>query len=142
MAIVKPRLKHEGLDQSEMSNYRPISNLSFLSKVLEQIVTFQLLPYLEANDLLPKYQSGFRALHSTETLLMHLLSDLYGAIDRSEVTLLALFDVSAAFDTVDHDILLDRLSISFGLSGTPTCLVAILSFRAQYDCVSWIHSFR
>jgi len=59
----------------------------------------------------------FRKGHSTETLLIRLLSDIYGAIDRSQVTLLALFDLSAAFDTVDHDILLQRLSISFGLSG-------------------------
>ena len=81
LAIVKPRLKQTGLDESEMSNYRPISNLSFLSKVLEKVVTVQLLPYFEANDLLPKYQSGFRASHSTEMLLMHLLSNIYRAID-------------------------------------------------------------
>ena len=68
--------------------------------------------------MLPAIQSGFRKGHSTETLLLRLLSDIYGAIDRSQLTLLALFDVSAAFDTVDHEILLDRLKISFGLSGT------------------------
>ena len=69
------------------------------------------------NNLLPIFQSGFRKGHSTETLLVRLLSDIYGAIDKSQVTLLALFDVSAAFDTVDHDILQKRLSTSFGLSG-------------------------
>ena len=66
-------------------------------------------------------QSGFRKGHSTETLLLRLLSDIYGAIDRSQLTLLALFDVSAAFDTVDHEILFDRLQISFGLSGAFLC---------------------
>ena len=67
--------------------------------------------------MLPPSQSGFRKGHSTESLLLRLLSDIYGAIDKSQVTLSTLFDVSAAFDTVDHDILLQRLSISFGLSG-------------------------
>ena len=68
--------------------------------------------------MLPTIQSGFRKGHSTETLLLRLLSDIYGAIDRSQLTLLALFDVGAAFDTVDHEILLERLDKSFGLSGT------------------------
>src|SRR6218665_2753967 len=64
--------------------------------------------------------------HSTETLLLHLLSDIYGAVDSSQLTLLALFDVSAAFDTFDHEILLKRLEISFGLSG---------------NFLSWVGSF-
>ena len=81
------------------------------------MVAGQLIAYLERNKLLTPVQSGFRRFHSTETLLLRLLSDIYGAIDRSELTLLALFDVSAAFDTVDHDILLKRLNVSFGLSG-------------------------
>src|SRR5688572_25129091 len=76
-----------------------------------------MLRYLDKDNLLPTFQSGFRKGHSTETLLVRLLSDIYGAIDRSQVTLLALLDVSAAFDTVDHDILLQHFSISFGLSG-------------------------
>src|SRR6218665_746264 len=73
--------------------------------------------YLETNNLLPGIQSGFRKGHSTETLLLRLLSDVYAAIDSSQLTLLALFDVSAAFDTVDHEILLKRLNVSFGFSG-------------------------
>src|SRR6218665_2162672 len=81
---------------------------------------YQLAAYLhvEANKLLPECQSGFREGHSTETLLLRLLSDIYEAVDCSQLTLLALFDVSAAFDTVDHKILLKRLNVSFGFSGT------------------------
>jgi|SRR6218665_397382 len=74
--------------------------------------------YLDPNSLLPTFQSGFRKFHSTETLLVRLLSDFYGAIDISEATLLALFDISVAFDTVDHDIILQRLLISYGLYGS------------------------
>jgi len=83
------------------------------------LVAHQLFNYLDSNNLLPSCQSGFRKGHSTESLLLRLLSDIYGAIDRSQVTLLALYDVSAAFDTVDHDILLRRLTLSFGISELP-----------------------
>src|SRR6218665_1059925 len=86
--------------------------------------------------LLPECQSGFRRGHSTEMIaplvwknklkLLHLLSDIYGAVVSSQLTLLALFDVSATFDTVDHEILLKRLEISFGLSG---------------NFLSWVGSF-
>ena len=90
---------------------------------------------LSTNDLLPKYQSGFRRGHFTETLLLRLLSDCYGAIDWGRVTLFALFNVSAAFDTVDHQILINRLSVSFGLSGLP--LDWITSFLAGHSsCVA------
>ena len=71
---------------------------------------------MDANGLLPSYQSGFRKNHSTETLLIRLLSDLYGAMNAGQISLLALFDVSSAFDSVDHSILLQRISISFGLT--------------------------
>jgi hypothetical protein len=116
-AVVFPVLKKSNLDPNVCQNYRPISNLSFLSKTLERIVAAQLVPYLENSGLLPPTQSGFRSFHSTETLLLSLLSDIYSAMDKSHLSLLALFDVSAAFDMVDHDLLLQRLSISFGLSG-------------------------
>jgi len=76
------------------------------------------MPYLEQSGLLPPTISGFRGHHSTETVLLSLLSDIYTAIDRSQVSLLALLDVSAAFDVVDHELFLQRLHLSFGIDGT------------------------
>src|SRR6218665_245107 len=95
-------------------------------RLLKKIAACQLTVYLETNKLLPEGQSGFRRGHSTETLLLHLLSDIYGAVDSSQLTLLPLFDVSEASDTVNHEILLKRLEISFGLSG---------------NFLSWVGSF-
>jgi Reverse transcriptase (RNA-dependent DNA polymerase) len=131
-ALVFPSLKKPNLDTNLCLNYRPISNLSFLSKTLERLVSLQLLPYLEKSGLLPANQSGFRTNHSTETALLSLLSEIYSAVDRSELTLLALYDVSSAFDMVDHEILLQRLETSFGLKGTPlTWFRSYLSDRTQ-----------
>ena len=78
-----------------------------MSKVIERIVAEQLVKYLQVNDLMPKLQSAYRRRHSTKTALLRVLSDIYAAADRREVTLLGLLDLSAAFDCVDHDILIE-----------------------------------
>ena len=90
-----------------------------MSKVIERVIFRQLVVYLvlDSNNLIPKFQSGFSKHHSTESATLRVLSDIYSAIDNGKIALLALLDVSAAFDTVDHDILMDRLAQSFGLAG-------------------------
>ena len=82
------------------------------------MVLGQLSVHLSVNDLFPKFQSGFRRGYSTESALLRVMSDIYAAIDTGKVSPLALLDVSAAFDTVDHSILLERLSKSYGLTGS------------------------
>src|SRR6218665_3845957 len=103
-SMLIPVLKGDGLNADNPVNYRPISNVSFLSKIIEKIVAGQLIAYLVPRQ--EQYSSTMpvwlQEVHSTETLLLRPLSDIYGAIDRAELTLLALFDVSAAFDTVDQ----------------------------------------
>ena len=76
MAIVTPLLKKSTLDPADISNYRPVSNLSFLSKLLERAISRQLTHYLEAESLLPRNQSAYRANHSTETATLRVYSDL------------------------------------------------------------------
>ena len=125
-AIITPIIKKTGLDANDVKSYRPISNLTYMSKLVERLVHRQLSIFLEAHNLLPKHQSDFRARHSTETAVLKVMSDILGAADRGNLVLLGLLDMSAAFDTVDHDILLHRIQASFGITG-----------RA----LSWLRSF-
>jgi len=116
-AIVTSLLKKMGLDSSDMNNFRPVSNLSFISKVVERVVTSQLhLAYLAANDLLPRFQSAYRKYHSTKTAMQRVWFDILVAADDRQVTLRGLLDLSAAFDCIDHSMLLERLQSAFGLT--------------------------
>ena len=107
------KLEHP-IHPHDAANYRPISNLSYLSKLLERCVNDQIHNYLSKNDLLPVVQSAYRKHHSTETAVLKVLSDIYSAADAGKVTLMGLLDLSAAFDTVDHCILFERLKHSYG----------------------------
>jgi len=116
-AIVTPLLKKPGLDTAELVNYRPVSNLTFMSKVVERAVAQQLNEFFEIDSLLPCCQSAYRKQHSTETAMLRIWSDVLTAADTRHVTLLGLLDLTAAFDCVDHELLLLRLERKFGLAG-------------------------
>ena len=116
-AVVTPILKKSTLDKNNLSNYRPVSNLKFLSKIIERIVAKQLTSHLKRYELLPIHQSGYREFHSTESALIHVSSSLFASMDSQDVSLLSLLDMSAAFDCVDHKILLKKLDCCFGISG-------------------------
>jgi len=108
-------VKKPGLDITDVCSYRPISNLSVLSKLL---VTRQLKDFLTSADLLPPLQSGFRPGHSTETAVLQVLSDILQAVDRGNSAALFLLDLSAAFHTVENEILLQRLLVTFSIHDT------------------------
>ena len=105
-----------------------------LSKPIERLIARRLIDYIRDANLLPSFQSGFRPLiHSTETAVLKVQSDLLEALDRGDVGVLLLLNLSAAFDTVDHETLLWRLELTFGVSGNAlSWLASCLSGREYF----------
>ena len=116
-AMIRPKLRKESLDHKVYSNFRPISILKFISKMIEKAILYQLTNYLRGNDLEESLQSAYKTFHSTETALVKVHNDIVSAIDNQSYIVLLLLDLSAAFDTVDHKIFLQRLSCRFGING-------------------------
>jgi hypothetical protein len=113
-------------------SYRPIANLSVLSKLFERVVADQIWNHLQRFDLLPPTQSGFRPGYSTETATLRVISEILAAVDRGDFAALVLLDLSTAFNTVDHAVLLERLRRSFGFSGVALAwLSSYLSGRTE-----------
>ena len=123
---------HYAVSTDDLNNFRPISNLIFISKTLEKVVTSRIQSHLSSNSLSSSFQSAYRIFHSTETTLLKIHNDLILAMDRVKVTSLILLDLSAAFDTVDHSILLTRLQNWFGLDDLSLdWFSSYLSLRSQ-----------
>ena len=112
---VLPLLKKPTLDPDEASSYRPISNLPYLSKLIERVVVSRFAEHSVTCSLLPVQQSAYQPFHSTETALLSVHNDLVRSIDNGKVSLLVLLDLSAAFDTVDHQLLLSVLANRFSV---------------------------
>ena len=114
---MKPLLKKSTLDANVLKNYRPVSNLSFVSKLIEKVVLKQLLSFLNTEDLFSHSQSAYRPFHSTETILLKVTNDILSALDGGDLSILTMLDLSAAFDTIDHTTLIHRLNTLYGISG-------------------------
>ncbi|XP_033113005.1 uncharacterized protein LOC117113695 [Anneissia japonica] len=117
-AVVRQIRKNHNLDKELLRNYRPASNLSFCSKLIERVVVNQLSVYLDDFDLREIFQSAYRKYHSTETALLKVYTDLSQALDEKLGMILVLFDLSATFGTIDQSILLKRLETLFGITGS------------------------
>ena len=117
-AQVRPLLKKPGLDANILKNYRPVSNLPFVSKLLERVVAGRLSKHMDTHALLESFQSAYKPHHNVESALIRVHSDILQAMDRQRVVVLVLLDISAAFDTIDHRVLLHRLSHDLGVAGT------------------------
>lgn len=124
------------------SDFRPISLLPALSKIIEKLANIQIVAYLVEHNFLDPYQSAYKKNHSTQTALLKLCEDIYDIIDDSEITLLILLDFSKAFDTVNHELLLAKLDILGFDKNTCDWIFSYLSGRQQMvktdtECSNW-----
>jgi len=111
--------------------------LPFISKVLEKVVDLQIEEHIAKHNLHEVHQSAYRKHHSTETALLRVQNDILHSLDRGESTVFVMLDLSAAFDTIDHKTLLDRLDHLYGIAGKPLqWMRSYLSDRFQTVCVN------
>src|SRR5664279_2541076 len=153
-AITVPLLKKPTLDSSDLNSFRPISNLSFVSKIVERVADSRFVEHVEKYSLFPVFQSAYRVHYSTETALVRLHNDMVSVIDNGEVGGLVLLDMSSAptndfrhiwrvisfilhyitlhsaFDTVDHQVMLDVLHRRFDVRDA-----ALDWFRSYFSCL-------
>ena len=136
-ALVTPILKKKCLNHNDLNNYRPVSNLCFIAKILEKLVLSQVSSYLNSHNLYNTCHSAYRPGHSTETALLKVVNDLFLSLDKGNISVLALLDFSSAFDTIDHPILVHRLHTDFGYTDTVLqWFSSYLTDRTHYDSLS------
>ena len=116
-AIITPLIKDNELDQDNLKNYCPISNLPFLSKLIERTVLSRLNHHMRELDCEMSNQYGYKPAHNTESLLIKITNDLLIASDAKTATVLLLLDLSSAFDTVDKVKLINILSEEIKITG-------------------------
>lgn len=139
-ASVTPIVKEEEDNCQIFSNYRPLSNLTFLSKILERVVSDQINDHLLKNKLHAKHQSGYKKKHSCETGMFRMVGDIQQMTAKRNHVALLLLDLSSAFDVLDHDILINRLKVHFGIEGDAlTWLTTYLKDRTFSVCIQGCH---
>ena len=116
-AIVRPLMKKANIDKNILKNYPPVSNLPFISKELERVISTQLREHIELHQLADPLHSAYRKKHSTETALLKVQSDISAALDNGNMVILVMLDLSAAFDTLADSIMLSRLRDMYGIQG-------------------------
>ena len=140
-AILKPLLKKDGLDPENFKNLRPISNIAFLSKLPESLACEQYVNHLNKCNLAEMFQSAYREGHSVETALVRVHNDIMRAFDEKKSVILVPLDLSAAFDTVDHDRLLAVLNSRIGITGAaPSWFESYLKGRIQHVAIKNVQS--
>lgn len=140
-AIIGPLIKKSSLDRNILKNYRPVSNIKFLSKVIEKIVVSSITKHMQDNNLGEPLQSAYRAAHSTETALLKVKDDIMTSLHHRQGVFLVLLDLSAAFDTVNHNILFQRMNQELGISGTALqWMKSYFSGRTTSVCVNGCQS--
>ena len=122
-SIVTALIKKPGLDAEILKNYRPVSTLSFLSKVIVKVIASRIISHIENNAIIDIFHYAYNCGHSTETALLRLYSDIVTTIGKGNGIFLVLLDLSAAFDTMDHSNLFDILEKYVGITGDALQLI-------------------
>ena len=136
-ALVTPTLKKRCLDHNYLNNYRTVSNLCFIAKILEKVFSFRVSAYLNSHNLCNTCQSAYRPGHSTETALLKVVDDLFLSHNKGNISVLTLFDIYSAFDKIDHPILVHRLRTDFAFTDTVLqWLSSYLTDRTHYVSLS------
>ena len=131
-SIIFPLIKKQGLDPEILKNYRPVANLSFISKIIEKAIATQIHDHLINNDIVDNFQSAYKAGHSCETALLRVYNDIVTTIGKGNGAMLVLLDLSAAFDTIDHDNIFCILEKYVGIRGNALKLIkSYFSNRTQ-----------
>ncbi len=138
-AGIQSLLKKPGSDPSVHNNDRTTAKLPFLSKSPKKVVSNQLSQNLISNNILDKFQSWFRHQHSTENALVRVINDILMKAGTGDCTVLLLLDVSAAFDPVDHDTLIEQLRSWVGV--WDTALWWFISYLSNIKCVGSVNGF-
>ena len=139
-AVLYPLLKKSSLDHELYANFRPVSNLRLLTKVTEKVVATRPTAYLQNNNLFEPFQSPYKQFHSCETALVRVQNDIL-RFDNNCCVVLLLLDLSAAFDMVDHTILLNRMSSKFGIKGqVRNWFQSYLNKRTQFVLINGTRS--
>jgi len=132
LKIAKVIPLYKANDPTHVNNYRPVSVLPVFSKLFERIVYLRLLKFVNTSNLFYQYQFGFRENHSTLLALTVLLDKISDSFNNSEIIVGIFLDFKKAFDTIDHNILLQKLS-KYGIRGVSLSLISsYLSNRKQY----------
>ncbi len=125
-ANLLPLLKKVQLDVEILKNFHPLFNLAYISKLIKNIIDSQMTTHMTVNDLHHIMQSSYKENHSTETAMLRMHNDILTALDQNKSVLIICMDLGAAFDTVDHEILLNHIE---------KCI------RITHICLKWFHSY-
>ena len=119
--LINPLFKSETLNNNELQNYRPVSYLSFLLKIIKTVILRQLTGHMECNqpfcEMLPAYQKN----HSSKTVIVKVYNNILSKFDDNKNVVLILFDLSAAFDTINHGRLMQKLHLQYSITNTAPC---------------------